>query len=44
MNNTQKLGIVASASLEKGVDVRLDANVSVEDIVKHLFLSLDGRG
>jgi DNA helicase HerA-like ATPase len=41
--NNQKLGIVTAASLEKGVDVRLDAPVSVEDMVVGRYVTIEGR-
>jgi DNA helicase HerA-like ATPase len=41
--NNQKLGIVISASLEKGVDVRLDSPVSVEDMVVGRYVTIEGQ-
>ena len=41
--NNQKLGIVTSASLEKGVDVRLDIPVSVEDMVVGRYVTIVGQ-
>ncbi len=41
--NSQKLGIVTTASLEKGVDVRLEANVSVEDMVVGRYVTIAGQ-
>jgi DNA helicase HerA-like ATPase len=41
--SNQKLGIVTTASLEKGVDVRLDASVSVEDMVVGRYVTLEGQ-
>src|SRR4030042_6311011 len=41
--NNQKLGIVTTASLEKGVDVRLDAPISVEDMVVGRYVTIDGK-
>ncbi len=41
--NSQKLGIVTTASLEKGVDVRLDAPVSVEDMVVGRYVTIEGQ-
>jgi hypothetical protein len=38
-----KLGIVTTASLEKGTDVRLDAGVSVEDMVVGRYVTIEGR-
>ena len=40
---TDKLGIVTTASLEKGVDVRLDAPVSVEDMVVGRYVTIEGQ-
>jgi hypothetical protein len=40
---TDKLGIVTTASLEKGVDVRLDAPVSVEDMVVGRYVTIEGK-
>jgi DNA helicase HerA-like ATPase len=40
---TDKLGIVTTASLEKGVDVRLDAPVSVEDMVVGRYVTIKGQ-
>jgi len=41
--NNQRLGIVIGASLEKGVDVRLDAPISVEDMVVGRYVTIQGR-
>jgi uncharacterized protein len=41
--NTQKLGIVTTASLEKGVDVRLDSGISVEDMVVGRYVAIKGQ-
>jgi uncharacterized protein len=41
--NTQKLGIVTTASLEKGTDVRLDAGISVEDMVVGRYVAIEGQ-
>jgi hypothetical protein len=40
---TEKLGIVTAASLEKGADVRLDASVSVEDMVVGRYVTIEGK-
>jgi DNA helicase HerA-like ATPase len=40
---SQRLGIVTSASLEKGVDVRLDSPVSVEDMVVGRYVTIEGQ-
>jgi DNA helicase HerA-like ATPase len=39
----ERLGIVTTASLEKGVDVRLDANVPVEDMVVGRYVTIEGH-
>ncbi len=41
--NSQKLGIVTTASLEKGADVRLDSPVSVEDMVVGRYVTIEGQ-
>jgi DNA helicase HerA-like ATPase len=41
--NKDKLGIVTTASLEKGVDIRLDAPVSVEDMVVGRYVTIEGQ-
>jgi DNA helicase HerA-like ATPase len=40
---TGRLGIVTTASLEKGTDVRLDAGVSVEDMVVGRYVTIEGQ-
>jgi len=40
---TDRLGIVTSASLDKGVDVRLDSPVSVEDMVVGRYVTIEGQ-
>ena len=40
---TERLGIVTSASLEKGIDVRLDSPVSVEDMVVGRYVTIEGQ-
>ncbi len=40
---TDRLGIVTTASLEKGVDVRLDSAVSVEDMVVGRYVTIEGQ-
>ena len=42
MTQERKLGIVISGSLSKGVDVRLDGDVSVEDIAVGRYVTIDG--
>jgi uncharacterized protein len=42
-DNSRKLGIVTGASLEKGVDVRLDATVEVEDMVVGRYVTIEGQ-
>ena len=41
--NTQGLGIVVSGSLDKGIEVRLDSSVSVEDITVGRHVTIDGQ-
>ncbi len=38
-----RLGIVTAASLEKGVEVRLDADVSVEEMVVGRYVTIEGQ-
>ena len=40
---TEKLGIVVSGSLNKGVEVRLDSGASVEDVVVGRFVTVEGK-
>ncbi len=40
---SDRLGIVTEASLEKGVDVRLDSPVSVEDMVVGRYVTIEGQ-
>jgi uncharacterized protein len=40
---TDRLGIVTQASLEKGVDVRLDSHISVEDMVVGRYITIEGQ-
>jgi DNA helicase HerA-like ATPase len=39
----QTLGIVVSGSVEKGVDIRLDAQASVEDMVVGRYVTIEGK-
>ncbi len=39
---TQRLGIVTSGSLEKGIEVRLDSGVSVEDMAVGRYVTIEG--
>ncbi len=39
----QRLGIVVSGSLNKGVDVRLDSNASVEDMAVGRYVTIQGN-
>jgi DNA helicase HerA-like ATPase len=39
----QRLGIVVSGSLNKGVEVRLDSSASVEDMVVGRFVTIEGQ-
>ena len=41
--NTQKLGIVVSGSLNKGVEVKLDSSASVEDMAVGRYVTIDGE-
>ncbi len=40
---TDRLGIVTSASLERGIEVRLDSPVSVEDMVVGRYVTIEGQ-
>ena len=40
---TDRLGIVTSASLDRGIDVRLDTPVSVEDMVVGRYVTIEGQ-
>jgi len=40
---TDRLGIVTSASLDRGIDVRLDSPVSVEDMVVGRYATIEGQ-
>jgi DNA helicase HerA-like ATPase len=40
---TDRLGIVTEASLEKGIEVRLDTPVSVEDMVVGRYVTIEGQ-
>ncbi len=40
---SERLGIVTDASLESGVEVRLDADVSVEDMVVGRYVTIQGK-
>ncbi len=41
--NTQRLGIVVSGSLNKGVEVRLDSSASVEDMAVGRYVTIEGE-
>ena len=41
--NTQKLGIVVSGSLNKGVEVKLDSSASVEDMAVGRYVTIKGQ-
>ncbi len=41
--NKQRLGIVVSGSLNKGVEVRLDSSASVEDIAVGRYITIEGE-
>jgi hypothetical protein len=40
---TERLGIVVSGSLEKGVEVKLDSSVSVEDMAVGRYVTIEGQ-
>jgi DNA helicase HerA-like ATPase len=40
---TEKLGMVTAASLDKGIDVRLENMVSVEDMVVGRYVTIEGQ-
>ena len=40
---TERLGIVVSGSLNKGVDVRLDSSASVEDMAVGRYVTIEGQ-
>ncbi len=42
-NTCQRLGIVVSGSLNRGVEVRLDSSVSVEDMVVGRYVTVEGE-
>jgi DNA helicase HerA-like ATPase len=42
-SNRQRLGIVISGSLSKGVEVRLDSSASVEDMAVGLYVVIEGQ-
>ncbi|MBI4286165.1 MAG: DUF87 domain-containing protein [Chloroflexi bacterium] len=41
--NSQRLGIVVAGSLNKGVDIRLDGAVSIEDVVVGRYVTIQGQ-
>jgi len=41
--NTQRLGIVVSGSLNKGVEVKLDSSASVEDMAVGRYVTIEGE-
>ncbi|MFC2072034.1 helicase HerA domain-containing protein [Chloroflexota bacterium] len=41
--NREKLGIVVSGSLDKGVEIRLDSSVSVEDMAVGRYVTIEGE-
>jgi hypothetical protein len=43
VNQENRLGIVTEASLERGAEVRLDAPVSVEDMVVGRYVTIEGQ-
>jgi len=40
---TERLGIVVSGSLNKGVEIRLDSSTSIEDMVEGRFVTIEGE-
>jgi uncharacterized protein len=40
---TEKLGIVTAGSLNKGIEVKLDGNASIEDIAVGRYVTIEGR-
>ncbi|MFC1981803.1 helicase HerA domain-containing protein, partial [Chloroflexota bacterium] len=40
---TDRLGIITSGSLEKGIEVRLDSQVSVEDMAVGRYVTIEGQ-
>ncbi len=42
-NHEQRLGIVVSGSLNKGVEVRLDSSASVEDMAVGRYVTIEGQ-
>jgi DNA helicase HerA-like ATPase len=43
MSQSQRLGIVVSGSLGKGVEVKLDSSVSIEDMAVGRFVTIEGQ-
>jgi DNA helicase HerA-like ATPase len=43
MTENQRLGIVVSGSLGKGVEVKLDSTVSIEDVAVGRFVTIEGQ-
>ena len=41
--NTERLGIVISGSLNKGVEVKLDSSASVEDMAVGRYVTIEGN-
>ncbi len=41
--NTERLGIVTSGSLDRGIDVKLDSSVSVEDMAVGRYVTIEGQ-
>ena len=41
--NTERLGIVVSGSLNKGVEVKLDSSASVEDMAVGRYVTIEGQ-
>jgi len=43
LENTRRLGIVVSGSLNKGVEVKLDSSASVEDMAVGRYVTIEGQ-
>ena len=43
MTEDRRLGFVISGALTKGVDVRLDGDISVEDLAVGRYVTIEGR-
>ena len=43
MSDIERLGIVTSGSLDKGVEVKLDSAISVEDMAVGRYVTIEGQ-